>query len=83
MNMEAVKGFLGPLGLTTSSIQDTLVCTLRSFPAMGQGLELYFAETGCHWWHSRDRPKGFVIRMEWIYRLFVPPLFEAIWLVEA
>ena len=79
--MEAVKGFLGPLGLNTSSIQDTLVCILRSFPALGQGLELYFAETSCHWWHSRDCPKGLDIRLEWIYRLFVP-LFEAIWLAE-
>jgi hypothetical protein len=32
MNMETVKGFLSPLGLNTSSIQDTLVCILRSFP---------------------------------------------------
>src|ERR1700679_2883198 len=32
MNMEAVKGFLAPLGLNTSSIQDTLVCIVRSFP---------------------------------------------------
>jgi len=37
MNMEAVKGFLAPLGLNTSSIQDTLVCILRSFPGLGQG----------------------------------------------
>jgi chaperone BCS1 len=34
MNMEAVKGFLAPLGLNTSSIQDTLVCILRSFPTL-------------------------------------------------
>jgi hypothetical protein len=26
--MQAVKGFLGPLGLNTNSIQDTLVCVL-------------------------------------------------------
>jgi hypothetical protein len=49
MNMEAVKGFLAPLGVNTSSIQDTLVCMLRSFPSLSQGLQLYFAETGCHW----------------------------------
>jgi len=66
MNMDAVKGFLAPLGLNTSSIQDTLVCTLRSFPTLGQGLQLYFAETGCHWWHSRDCPKSLDICMEWI-----------------
>jgi hypothetical protein len=77
MNMETFKGFLGPLGLNTSSIQDTLVCILRSFPTLGQGLQLSFTETGCHWWHSRDRPKGLDIRMEWICGLFVP-LFEAI-----
>jgi hypothetical protein len=82
MNMDAVKGFLAPLGLNTSSIQDTLVCILRSFPALGQGLQLYFAETGCHRWHSRNCPKGLDIRMEWICGLFVP-LFEAIWLAEA
>jgi hypothetical protein len=82
MNMEAVKGFLAPLGFNTSSIQDTLVCILPSFPALGQGLQLYFAETGCHRWHSRNCPKGLDIRMEWIRGLFVP-LFEAIWLAEA
>lgn len=71
MNMEAVKGFLAPLGLNTSSIQDTLVCILCSFPTLGQGLQLYFAETGCHWWHSRDCPKSLDIRMEWICGLFV------------
>ncbi len=31
--MEAVKGFLAPLGLNTSSIQDTLVCIPRFLPA--------------------------------------------------
>jgi hypothetical protein len=82
MNMEAVKGFLAPLGLNTSSIQDTLVCILSPFPALGQGLKLYFAETGCYWRHSRDRPKGLDIRMEWICGLFVP-LFEAIQMAEA
>ena len=50
MNMEVVKSFLAPLGLfTTSSIQDTLVCILSSFLALGQGLELYFAEISCYW----------------------------------
>ena len=34
MNMEAVKGFLTPLGLNTNSIQDTLVCLFRSFPVL-------------------------------------------------
>jgi hypothetical protein len=82
MNMEAVKGFLAPLGLNTSSIHDTLVCILYPFPALGQGLQLYFAETGRYWWHSRDCPKGFDIRMEWICGLFVP-FFEAICLAEA
>ena len=37
MNMEAVKGFLAPLGLNTSSIQDTLVCIFRSFPYSSEG----------------------------------------------
>ena len=82
MNMEAVKGFLAPLGLNTSSIQDTLVCILCSFPAPGQGLQLNLTETGCYWWNSRDCPKGFDIRMEWICRLFVLP-FQAIWMAEA
>jgi hypothetical protein len=82
MNMEAVKHFLAPLALNTSSIQDTLVCILSSFPALGQGLQLYFAETVRHWWHSRDCPKGLGIRMERICGLFVP-LFEAIWLAKA
>jgi hypothetical protein len=82
MNMEAIKGFLAPLGLNTSFIQGTLVCILRSFPGLGQGLQLYFAEKGCHWWHSRDYSKSLDIRMEWICGLFVP-LFEAIWLAEA
>jgi hypothetical protein len=72
MNMEAVKGFLAPLGLNTSSIQDTLVCTLSSFLALSQGSQPYFAETGCYWWHSRDRPKGLDIRLEWICGLLVP-----------
>jgi hypothetical protein len=81
MNMEAIKDFLAPLGLNTSSIQDTLVCILRSFPALSQDLQLYFAETGCHWWHSRDCPKSLDICMEWICGLFVP-LSEAIWLAE-
>jgi hypothetical protein len=71
MNMEAVKGFLAPLGLNTSSIQDTLVCILCSFPSLSQGIQLYFVETGCHWWHSGDCPKGLDIRMEWICRLSV------------
>jgi hypothetical protein len=71
MNMEAVKGFLAPLGLNTSSIQDTLVCIFRSAPVSGKGFELRFAETRCHWWHSRDRTKGLDIRMERICGLFV------------
>ena len=81
MNMEAVKGFFAPLGLNTNSIQDTLVCMLSSFPALGQGVQLYFAEAGCYWWHSRDCPKGLDIRMEWICGLFVL-LYEAIQLAE-
>jgi chaperone BCS1 len=28
--MDTVKGFLAPLGLNTSSIQDTLVCVFRT-----------------------------------------------------
>ena len=34
MNMEAVKGFLAPLGLNTSSIQDTLVCYTPLLPLL-------------------------------------------------
>jgi hypothetical protein len=32
MNMEAVRGFLSPLGLNAGSIKDTLVCRFRSSP---------------------------------------------------
>ena len=72
MNMEAVKGFLAPLGLNTNSIQDTLVCLLCSFPVSDKGFELCFAETRCYWRYSRDRAKGLDICLEWIRRLFVP-----------
>lgn len=79
--MEAVKGFLAPLGLNTSSIQDTLVCLFRSFPVSGDDFEPPFAETCCYRGYSRDCAKGLGIGMEWIRGLFVLP-FEAIWLAD-
>ena len=71
MNMEAVKGFLAPLGLNTSSIQDTVVCIFRPVPFSSDGSELCFIETCCYWRYSRDRAKGLDICMEWICRLSV------------
>ena len=70
--MEAVKGFLAPLGLNTNSIQDTLVrkpLTL-SIPR-SRVLNHPFTETSRHRGNSRNCAQGVNIRMEWICRLSV------------
>jgi hypothetical protein len=74
MNMEAIKGILGPLGVNTASIQDTLVCVFRS-STHGNSLrsEVRFSETGRHRRYSRDGTEGLDICMEWICGLFVVP----------
>jgi hypothetical protein len=67
MNMEAIKGFLAPLHVSTTSVRDALVCMFRSSP--GCGSKPCLSETGCHWRYGRDSTEGLGIGIEWIYRL--------------
>jgi hypothetical protein len=70
--MDAVKGFLAPLHLNASSIQDTLVRMFRFSP--GKWSELFPSETSCQWRYGRGSAEGLSIGMERIHRLFVSSL---------
>ena len=68
---------------STLALSKTHWCVYSAPSPLGsRSQQVYFAEIGCDWRYSRDRPKGFDIRMEWICGLFVP-LFEVIRLADA
>jgi hypothetical protein len=61
--MQAVHGFLEPLGL--DSIQDTLVGIFNfKICLLGANSIAFFSESGCHWGCSRDCAKGLDIGVE-------------------